>query len=48
MRFLERLVLKQDVGQKITLNVITCSMLDSPCTSDCDDMDNCTSKSKLL
>ena len=40
MRFLYKLVLKQEFDKKLMINEITCSMLDSPSTSDYDDMDN--------
>ena len=48
MRFLDKLVLKQDFGKKLLINAITCSMFESPSTSDYDDMDNGVSKSTVL
>ena len=38
MRFLYKLILKQGIDKKLTINVITCSMLESPSTSDYDEM----------
>ena len=40
MRFLDKLSLKQEFDKKLMINVITCSMLDSSSTFDCDDTDN--------
>ena len=40
MNFLDKLVLKQDVDNKLTINSITFSMFGYPSTSDDDDMDN--------
>ena len=40
MRFLDNLSLKQEFDKKLMINVITCSMLDSSSTFDCDDTDN--------
>ena len=48
MRFLEKLVLKQDVDKKLIINAITCSMLEYPSTSDYYEMENCVSKSTVL
>ena len=48
MRFLDKLVLKQNIDHKLTINLITCSILESPYTSDYDDMKNDVSKSTLL
>ena len=48
MRFIEKLVLKQYFDNKLMLNVITCSMLEYPSYSDCDDMGNGVSKSTVL
>ena len=39
-RFLDKLIFKQDVDNKSMINVITCSILESPPSSDYDDMDN--------
>ena len=40
MRFLDKVLLKQDFDKKIMINTITCSMLESPSTSDYYDTDN--------
>ena len=48
MRFLEKLVPKQKFDQKSMINMITCSMLESPPTSDYDEMENGVSKSTVL
>ena len=48
MRFLEKLVLKQDVDNKLMINDITCSMLEYPSTSDDDDMENGVFKPTVL
>ena len=48
MRFLDKLVSKQTFDQKLNINSITCSMLESPSTSDDDDMENSSSKSTVL
>ena len=48
MRFLYKLVFKQDAEKKLMINVITCSMLDSPSTSDDNDMNTGVSKSTSL
>ena len=49
IRFLDKLLLKQDVDKKFMINKITCSMFESPSTSDDDDdMDNGVSKTTLL
>ena len=48
MRFLDKLVLKKEFYKKIIINGITCSMLESPYTSDYDDMDNGISKLTVL
>ena len=37
--FLDKLALKQDVDKTFMINIITCSMLGSPTTSDYDNMD---------
>ena len=47
MGFLGQLVLKQDVCNKLINNAINYSMLESPYTSDDDNMDNGDSKSKF-
>ena len=39
-RFLEKLVLKQNVEKILLINEITCSVLESPSTSDDDEMKN--------
>ena len=44
MRFLDKLVLKQNFDKKLMINEITFSMLESPYTSDYDDMKNDVSK----
>ena len=48
MRFLDKLVLKQDFDKKLMIHAITSSMLDSPSTFNYDDMDNGVSKSTVL
>ena len=48
MRFLDNLLLKQDVDKKLMINAITCSVLQSPYTSGDDDMENGVYKSTLL
>ena len=48
MRFLDKLVLKQDIDKKLWINGITCSMLESPSTYENDDMGNGVSKSTVL
>ena len=48
MRFLDKLVLKQNFDLQLIINMITCSMLQYPSTSDYDDMENGVSKSTLL
>ena len=48
MRFLDKLVLKQNFGQKLMINAITCSMLESPSTSGYDEIENGVSKLTLL
>ena len=48
MRFLDKLVLKKDVDKRLMINVINCSMLESPSTSGYDEMDNGVSKSTVL
>ena len=48
MRFLDKLVSKQESDQKLMINVINCSMLESPSTSGYDEMDNGVSKSTVL
>ena len=48
MGFLEKLVLKRDVDNKLMINTINCSFLDNPSTSDDDEMDNGVSKSIIL
>ena len=48
MRFLDKLVLKHHFDKKLMINEITCSILDSPSTSDYDDMENGVSKSTVL
>ena len=45
MMFLDKLVLKQYFDEKLTINAITCSMLECPSTSDDADMNNGVSKS---
>ena len=44
MRFLDNLLLKQDVDKKLIINAINFSMLESPYTSDDDDTENGVSK----
>ena len=44
MRFVDKLLLKQDVDHKLMINVIPCSMLESPFTSYYDEMYNGVSK----
>ena len=48
MMFLDKLLLKQDVDNKLTINSITFSMLEYPSTSDDDDMDNGVYKWTIL
>ena len=48
MMLLDKLVLKQDVDNKLILNVITSSILESPSTSDYGEMDNGVLKSTCL
>ena len=48
MWFLYKLILKQGIDKKLTINVITCSMLESPSTSNDDDMENDVYKSTPL
>ena len=48
MMSVDKLLLKQNFNHKLMINVITCSMLESPSTSDYDDMDNGVSKSTVL
>ena len=48
MRFLDKLVLKQDVGKKLMINETNCSMLWSSSTSDYDNLENDVSKSRVL
>ena len=48
MRFLDKLVLKQNFDKKLMINVITSSMLDYPSTSDYYEMENGVSKSTVL
>ena len=48
MRFLEKLVLKHDLDQKLIINVITCSILESKSTSGYDDIYNSVPKSTVL
>ena len=43
MRFLDNLVLKQDVDKKLMINPITFSMLDYSSSSDDDDTENSVS-----
>ena len=45
MRFLDKLVLKQDFDKKLIINKIDYSILESPSTSDYDDTENGVSKS---
>ena len=45
---LDKLVLKQDVDKKLIINAIACSMLESPSTSDYDDIENSVYKSTVL
>ena len=40
--------MRQNFDNKQMINAITCSMLESPSTSDYNDMDNDVSKSKVL
>ena len=47
-RFLEKLVFKQDVGNKLTINGINFSMLESPSTSYDNETNNGVSKSTVL
>ena len=48
MRFLDKLAPKQDFDQKLMINTIYFSILDSPSTSDYDEMENGVSKSTFL
>ena len=48
MRFLDKLVLKQDLDKKLMINEINCLMLESVSTYYYDDMDNGVSKSIAL
>ena len=48
MRFLDKLVPKQYLVKKLVIHAITCSMLESPSTSDYGEMDNGVSKSNFL
>ena len=48
MRFLEKLVLKQNVDKKLIMNAINFSMLDSTSSSDDDAMNNRAYKLTLL
>ena len=48
MRFLDKLVLKQNIDHKLMINFINCSILESPYTYDYDDMKNGVSKSTVL
>ena len=48
MRFLYRLLFKQDVDNKLMINAGTFSMLESPQTYDYDEMENSVSKSNCL
>ena len=45
---LDKFVLKQDVDKKLTINAITCSILNFPFTSDDDEMENGVNKSIVL
>ena len=44
MRFLDNFVWKQNVDNKLMITELTCSMLESPSTSDDDDMNTGLSK----
>ena len=48
MRSLDKIVLTQKNHRKLMINVMTCSMLESPSTSDNDEKDNGVSKSTVL
>ena len=48
IKFLDKLVLKKDADKKLMINVMTCSMLNSPSISDYYDMDNGVSNSIVL
>ena len=48
MRFLDQSVLKQNFDKKSMINSINCLILESPSTSDYDDMENGVSKSTVL
>ena len=48
MRFIDKLILKQNLDNKLMIYVITCWMLKSPYTSDYDEMDNDDSKLTVL
>ena len=48
IRFLDKLVLEKKIDQKLMMTAITCSMLESPSTSNYDEMDNGISKSIVL
>ena len=48
MRFLDKLVLKQDFDKELMINSIVCSMLESTSTFDYDDTDIVVSKSIVL
>ena len=48
MSVLDILVLKQDVDKKLTMNTISCSLLESSSTSDDNEMDNGVYKSTVL
>ena len=41
MRFLDKLVLKKVIDKKMIINVITCSMLESPSSSGVNEMNTC-------
>ena len=48
MRFLDKLVLKQNVDHKLMINMITCSMLEFSSTYDYNEMENDVFVSTLL
>ena len=48
MRFLDKLVLKQNFDRNLMINAITCSILKCPSTSDYDEMENGVYKSKVI
>ena len=48
MKFLDKLVLKTYYAKKWMINVINCSMLESPSNSDNDEIENEVSKSPVL